>query len=66
MAWYWIVLIVIGYFVVGSVLAGLTTWVSLDFDDEDLMLYMVFLWQIVLPILLMVLLCTTIIDHIRL
>lgn len=66
MSWYWIVLIVIGYFVVGSVLAGLATWVSLDFDDEDLMLWMVFLWPIILPILLVFLLCTTIIEHTRL
>ena len=66
MAWYWIILIIIGYFVVGSVLAGLSTQVSLDFDDEDLMFCMVFLWPLILPVLLMVVLCATIIEHTRL
>ena len=64
MSWYWIVLIIIGYFVVGSVFAGLMTWVD-DFDDEDLMPYMVFGWPLLVPILLIFLLCVYIIEFFR-
>lgn len=65
MAWYWIILIIIGYFVIGSVFAGLMTWIS-EFDDEDLMPFIVFSWPLFIPIMLLYLLCTKIIDFIRL
>ena len=64
MAWYWIVLIVIGYFVIGSVLAGLITWIP-ECDDDDLLPFIIFLWPIVLPILLIALMCISIIDFFR-
>lgn len=64
MAWYWIILIIIGYFVVGSVFAGLMTWID-EFDDDDLMPFMVFGWPLLVPILLMILLCVYIIDFFR-
>jgi hypothetical protein len=64
MAWYWIILIIIGYFVVGSVFAGLMTWVD-EFDDDDLIPFMVFGWPLLVPILLIGLLCIYIIDFLR-
>lgn len=64
MAWYWIVLMVIGYFVIGSVLAGLITWIP-DCDDDDLVLFIVLFWPVVFPILLVILMCISIIDFFR-
>ena len=64
MAWYWIILIIIGYFIVGSVFAGLMTWVD-EFDDEDLIPFMVLGWPLLVPILLIFLLCVYIIEFFR-
>lgn len=64
MAWYWIVLIVVGYLIIGSVLAGLITWIP-DFDDEDIFPVMVLLWPIALPFILLDLMCRAIINHFR-
>ena len=64
MSWYWIVLIIIGYFIVGSVLAGLMTWIN-EFDDEDLFPFVVLFWPITIPILFIYLLCVFIIDYLR-
>ncbi len=61
MAWYWIVLIVIGYFIVGSVLAGLMTWIP-DCDDDDLLPVIVFFWPVAVPVFLLALICASIIN----
>ena len=65
MAWYWIVLIVIGYLVIGSVLAGVMTWVSYDFDDEELFPVIILLWPIIVPFLLLWAMCLAILDSFR-
>jgi Na+/proline symporter len=64
MAWYWIVLIVIGYFAIGSVLAGLLTRIP-DCNSDDLLLFIVLFWPVVVPILLVILMCISIIDFFK-
>lgn len=65
MYWIWIILIIIGYFVIGSVFTGILTRVNDNFDDENLFVITVFGWPIFIPILLLYLLCKTIIDSLR-
>ena len=48
MAWYWIVLIIIGYFLMGSILSGL---VERLFQDEILGVITFIMWPLVLIIL---------------
>ena len=66
MAWYWIILIVIGYLIVGSVCAGLTNRIAElaegDYLDEDCVPIVVFFWPLALPLLLVVYMCDYIIK----
>lgn len=64
MAWYWIVLLIMAYFVVGATLTGLMTHID-EFNDEDIFPFMILMWPILAPILLIILLCHSIIEHLR-
>lgn len=52
MAWYWVVLIIVGYFIMGI----LTAFIILVFgeDDEDELTMCIFLWPIVFPLLIII------------
>lgn len=51
MAWYWIVLIVIGYFLIGILTATFLFLISGE-DDEDELMAVIFLWPMVLSLVI--------------
>ena len=56
MAWYFMILIVAGYFAIGAILAGLMhRWEK--FEDQDADLFMVLFWPVVFPVFLIAGLC---------
>lgn len=68
MAWYWIVLIVIGYLIIGSFCAGIASsifeWAG-DYLDEDCICIIVFFWPLAIPLILVVSMCHFIIELFR-
>lgn len=60
MKWYFIILIIIGYLVIGSALAGLTyrfDKLHRDVSNDEIDLYIVTMWPIIIPLYFVVLLC---------
>jgi len=53
MKWYWIVLLVLAYLIIGAVCAGIVARLTWD-DDETMAMVMVLLWPIFFPLALVV------------
>lgn len=68
MAWYWIVLIVIGYLIIGSFCAGIASVIAKcagDDLDEDCLPLIVFLWPLAIPFISVVYMCHYITELFR-
>lgn len=65
MAWYWIVLLVISYFIVGTVLTALLTWLKIEISEDAYILFTVFAWPFMIPLILTGELCMFLYDKIR-
>ena len=59
MAWYWIIAIIIGYFILGSTLTALAVRFDIVEDNEEVGLCIVF-WPIYAPVRFMFWLCAAI------
>jgi len=61
MKWYFIILIIVGYLVIGSALAGLTYRINKLYHytggDDEIDIYIVTMWPIIIPIYFVVVLC---------
>ena len=61
MKWYFIILIIVGYLVIGSALAGLTYRIDKLYrytgGDDEIDIYIVTMWPIIIPIDFVVVLC---------
>lgn len=64
MAWYFIVLLVMVYFIIGTIIAGLLARISNDYTDSDIVLWIIVTWPIVGTLLLFCELCRYIYDMI--
>lgn len=64
MAWYWIVLIVIGYLICGAILTGIVSALGNGVDEDD-KFAMVLMWPLFFPVLLVACICHLIIDFIE-
>ena len=62
MKWYFIVLLIIVYFVIGAAIAGVAARISVDFDDDELAMAIVFLWPIIVPFGILYLICVIVYD----
>ena len=56
MKWYWITLLVIAYFIIGAICAGIIARLA-DDDLEELAIFFFLLWPISFPIALVVMFC---------
>ena len=68
MAWYWIVLIVIGYLIVGSFCAGIASLIAEctgNYLDEDCLPIIVLFWSLAIPLILVAYMCRFIIGLFR-
>lgn len=64
MAWYFIVLLILAYFLVGVFIAGFMHRFKF-FDDDDLDAMWIFFWPIVAPVCLFISLCICIYNFAR-
>jgi hypothetical protein len=64
MAWYFIVLLVMAYFIIGTVMAGLLGRISYDYKDGDIILWIVITWPITGTLILFCELCRYIYEMI--
>lgn len=64
MKWYFIVLIFIGYIIVGSAFAGLAHRID-DLDDDDLDLFIIFFWPIAVPFFIVAGICMFVYELFR-
>lgn len=64
MKWYFIVLLVIAYFIIGSILTGFMVRIFWDLEDDDTTVLMIFLWPIAIPLILLSKLCEFIYEMI--
>ena len=55
MKWYWILLLAIGYIIIGVVINAI--FAKFEILDEDIDLFVIVFWPIVAPIVLFVSLC---------
>ena len=49
MTWYWLLLIVIGYLIVGAVFGKLMGYVSWEFEDPEFIGMCIVAWPVVIP-----------------
>jgi len=47
MEWYFIVLLVMVYFIIGTIIAGILARISNDYTDRDIVLWVITFWPVV-------------------